>query len=517
MWKPTRATAIVVPATLLALLASSCAFLPGLGYGQWFPETVAVGVQASKPGVPINESLLGADGPGSAGSVGPLRPLGLAFERADVGLEESYNGQPVYNCSTGAWNPINTDTRVNEIRAEGATPLLIIDYTPPCLASNVPSGGNPNYAPPDATPSTQAKWDALVKQMATHEILDEGVRIFEVWNEPDGLFWSGGLNGYLHLYQDTATVLEQVAQQYGVALEVGGPALADVDKAWLQPFFKYVQANDLPLDFVSWHWYANDPDVGPGGFLPNGLCLVTNPSPAGVPCYYNPDLHARTYGNQVTEVKNLLAGYPGLHPLTWIDEWNVNAEYDVRMTQSYGAAFAAAVLDSMQSSGLDRSCFYNAWNLGNGSAPAVFGLLQGPDNTPQPVYYAFEYYHDLAGASLPVTLSPDQSGMETNGRVGAIASSTLAGGIHVLIYNFMPYSLPGNYGTTNPNPYYRTVSLNLTGLAHGTSYTWNRSLTDNAHTNAVVASGNTQGNSATITFQLPAEGVTLLSLTPTAS
>ena len=135
----------------------------------------------------INEDLIGLNHI-PAGSGALLSSIGTAWARTDVSFETSVNGQPVYNCATGAWNPSYLDSNVANNRLAGASTELIIDYTPPCLATNPPAGVNPNYTPPDIG-ADQTKWKALVYQMALHEISTQGVRTFEVWNEPNGQFW----------------------------------------------------------------------------------------------------------------------------------------------------------------------------------------------------------------------------------------------------------------------------------------------------------------------------------------
>ncbi|MHB8329279.1 MAG: GH39 family glycosyl hydrolase, partial [Acidimicrobiales bacterium] len=305
----------------------------------------------------IDEGLVGVNGPGPASATAAMAGLGLRWVRTDVGFESSYD------CATGRWDPTALDARVEQIRAEGASPLLIVDYTPPCLAPLpvVPAPGNITYEPPDV--GTQADgtndkviWDGLVEQMAAHEVA-LGVRAFEVWNEPDGTFWYGGLPGYLNLYADTAPALETGAAEAGCSttagcrIEVGGPALVFPDATWIEPFLSFVSAQHLPLDFVSWHYYADYPLLGPYGPVPS-------PPPGVMPVWYNPALRAQVYGLQVTQVRAEVAKFPSLHPVLWIDEWNVDAGYDPRQSGPYGAAFVAAVLDSAQSARLDRMTFF---------------------------------------------------------------------------------------------------------------------------------------------------------------
>ena len=395
-------------------------------------------------------------------------------------------------------------------QAAGATPELIVDYTPPCLATNPPSGVNPNYTPPDVGPD-QAKWQALVYQMAFHEITAEGVRVFEIWNEPNlGEFWTGGLSGYLTLYQDTSQALEEAGTQAGVTIEVGGPALGEfngLDTSWISALAGDAVQNSLPLDFVSWHLYANDPDLGPSDQFPGGLCVTGTP-PAGLPCD-NPSLSSDLYGQQVEQVRGALTPYPSLHPLLWIDEWNINAGEDARSDGPYGAAFVAAVLANSQNSGLDRMSFFDAID-GAGDATQNWGLLFSNLN-PKPDYFAMQMWSHLAGSELPVSLKPDPT--DSGGQdIGAIASSSPDGTVTVLVYNFVPYDSTGANGTSDPTPYDRAIVIKVTGLAH-TPYGMDRTAIDGSHDGTSIGSGTLSGPSAKVQFTLAGDGVTLVTFT----
>lgn len=473
------------------------------------PVTVRVdaeGDTGGDTGLVVNKQLLGVDGPGPTGATASMAALGLRWVRTDVGFDGSYD------CATGTWDPSSLDAKVKQIYAEGASPLLIVDYTPPCLAPepDVPSPGSVTYEPPDVGThdgvSDQSIWDGLVYQMAVHEIA-EGVRSFEIWNEPDGEFWYGGLPGYLHLYQDTATVLEAAAAAAGVSIEVGGPALFFADASWIEPFLAFVAANHLPLDFLSWHYYGDYPALGPDGPIPM-------PPSVTPPLWYNPALRAQTFGDEVAQVRAEVAAFPQLHPLLWIDEWNVDAGYDARQDGPYDAAFAAAVLDSVQAAGLARMSFFDVSDSTTDQR-GDWGMLTA-DLSPKPVYRAFAYWDDLAPNELPVTLSPDQVASDPVGRVGAVASTGAGGVVTVLVYNFVPYDPTGGYGTVDPTPYDHTVDVLISGLGGG-SYLWSRDVVDGSHTGGLVDQGSVIGPTVHESFTLAGEGVTLLTLTPAST
>lgn len=482
---------------------------------------VSVNVDPGKPGPPVNEDLVGFDGPGPARAAAAIKDLHPAYIRTDVSFEGTYGGKPVYNCATGAWNPALLDERVQQIRALGARPELIVDYMPACLATDTPPTKNPTRSLPDpGVHSTE--WIALVKKMALHEISDEGVRTFEIWNEPDWVFWNDGLAGYLELYSMTARALEAAARATGTKIEVGGPALANVlgsmDTKWLDPFLAYVAANHLPLDFLSWHLYADDPDSGPQPGV--GRVCVFYEDLATNPCWYNPHLSAGLYASEAAAVKRALARYPELHPKLWVDEWNVNGEYDPRQAGPYGGAFVAAVLDAAEQVGIDRMCYFFVATSSKGPL-GDWGVLDG-NNHPVPAYYAFSYWHDLAGRLLPVTVigggNPFAPG---SGGVGAVASTSARGVVHVLLFDFLPFDPSGNYGTMLPTPTGAEVTLGLSDMTHaslGTDRLISKTLfvqpTETSIGDAAKLVASVAGSAPYIRIDLPSEGVALVTFRP---
>ena len=76
---------------------------------------------------------------------------------------------------------------------------------------------------------------------------------FEVWNEPNmSTFFSGTQADYFHLYEVTARAIKAVDEK----LCVGGPATAAGQ--WIDEFIEFVEANQVPCDFISTHNYPGD-------------------------------------------------------------------------------------------------------------------------------------------------------------------------------------------------------------------------------------------------------------------
>ncbi|MHB1487340.1 MAG: GH39 family glycosyl hydrolase [Acidimicrobiales bacterium] len=510
-----RLTAILVGALGLVLAWGLAG--PGLrraGASPAIDTGVSVSVDANRLGVPINQNLTGVNDP-VHGSGAAMQAIGVPSVRTDVNFQANFLGKPVYDCATGQWNPAELDGQVALDREEGGQPLLVVDYSPACLATPPSATAILSHSPPD-TGALATKWSALVYQMAYHEITVEGVRSFEVWNQPDDPnYWTGTQADYLALYADTSRSLEAAAAEAGTHIQVGGPALADpaghVDLSWVQALAARASSANLPLNFVSWHLFANLPFAGPSPSGTGPFCFGLAPGPDGSPCWYNPGLNAAVYGQSVGEVRSLLAHYPKLHPQLWIDEWNLDPGYDPRQSSDYGAAFAVAALDSVQSVGLDRMNFYKeadsaASQLDNS------GLLTAGNQT-KPVYDAMAFWHDLAGRQAAVAVTPDPGGTGLGGRVGAVAALDADGTLRVLVYNFVSYDPTGDYGRTDPNHLGQVVTLSLAGLKHR-PYSYSRAQIDATHRGDVIGGGTLKAKGAPLRFSLGSEMVDLITLSP---
>jgi Glycosyl hydrolases family 39 len=463
---------------------------------------VTVGVDASSPGAAVNQGLVGVNHIAD-GSQADLAAMGVTWARTDVSFElNAGTPEAAYNCTTGVWNPSYLDGNVALNQQAGAQTQLIVDYFPPCLQDQ-------------SVAANRKKWEQLVLTMAEHEISAEGVTVFEVWNEPSFRMPLNGSNGYLELYKDTATALEKAAAVEHVQIEVGGPGnddLGQIDNSWIVALASYVVKHKLPLDFVSWHMYANDPDEGPQQGLPFGVCDTGTPV-GGQPCWYNPSLDVSLYARSAESVRSALAQFPTLHPLLWVDEWGIDSGNDARLNGPYGAAFIAASLASAEQGGIDRMSYYDA---ADSPAPTYnnFGLLTSTF-MPKPAYYAFDMWHQLAGSLLPVTLTPDQTDTGPVGQIGSVASLAANGSVQVMVYNFAPYDPSGVYGTTDPTPFDHQVTVDLSGLSAGT-YSVSSSLVDGQNDDTTSVGSPVAGPAASLTFNLSGEGVTLITLTPTS-
>jgi xylan 1,4-beta-xylosidase len=169
----------------------------------------------------------------------------------EVGLYDEVEGNPVYNFSY-------VDQIYDGLLENGVRPFVELSFMPKKLAAQQiihPFWYRPIVSPP----KDWVKWENLISQFAEHLANRYGIEeishwYFEVWNEPNIDFWAGEpkQQTYFQLYDATARALKKVSPR----LRVGGPATAQA--AWVDRFIAHAVENQVPLDFVSTHVYAND-------------------------------------------------------------------------------------------------------------------------------------------------------------------------------------------------------------------------------------------------------------------
>lgn len=173
------------------------------------------------------------------------------FDDENGFYSEDANGNPVYD-----WTYI--DQIYDGLRDNGARPFVELSFMPAKLASRPaphPFWYHPNVAPP----KDWTRWGQMVEALVRHLVQRYGedevaAWYFEVWNEPNIDFWVGNpkFDSYMHLYAEGARAVKRVSSR----LRVGGPATAQA--AWIDRFIEACVQQNIPVDFVSTHAYAND-------------------------------------------------------------------------------------------------------------------------------------------------------------------------------------------------------------------------------------------------------------------
>ena len=163
------------------------------------------------------------------------------------------------NWKADAQNPDNyyflqTDDYLRGIRAAGSEIFFR-------LGTSIEHSLNNYYAFP---PEDYEKWAEICVNIIRH--YNEGwgngfswnIRYWEIWNEPDITknMWNSSMEEYCRLYEVTAKKLK--ARFPGI--KVGGPVLAGVRPGRYDRnarlFLDYCREHSVPLDFFSWHRYA---------------------------------------------------------------------------------------------------------------------------------------------------------------------------------------------------------------------------------------------------------------------
>lgn len=174
---------------------------------------------------------------------------------------EDANGRPVYD-----WTIMD---RIFDAYAEvGAIPLVQIGFMPKALSDDsgpyqhswaLESPYNNIKTGWAAPPNDLKKWGGLVEAWATHMADRYGHDVvstwpWEVWNEPDGHYWTGTIPEFCAMYDVSARAVKKVLPK----ARVGGPHTCgpfESEKAatFLRAFLKHAVDNKSPLDFIGFH------------------------------------------------------------------------------------------------------------------------------------------------------------------------------------------------------------------------------------------------------------------------
>ena len=271
------------------------------------------------------------------------------------------------------------DRIINAILDAGAEPLMSLSYTPPVLAQQTV------YAPPiDLT-----AWEALVYETVKYYNVERGLNIqyWEVWNEPNlSHFWNGTIQDYLDLYTATAKGIKRADP----SAWVGGPATASIttttlpvfprsnEETWFLSLIRHIQENNIPLDFVSWHFYSPTPQL------------------------YIQNIHIH---------EEWLSQLDPSPPML-LTEWNYTAGKSSAMDTGQSVAYLAQTLSTLSLSNLEQAFYFEPIDGGEDWINS-WGLIRA-DGTRKASFYAFNLFDRLDG---------NQLFMESNHpQVGAIAT-----------------------------------------------------------------------------------------------
>lgn len=245
---------------------------------------------------------------------------------------------------------------------------------------------------------------------------------YEIWNEPDlGLFWSTpgsedtSVTQFYAFYKAVASTIKAAAS---TAL-VGpcGTANAFGNKDYVDNLIDYIKANSLPLDFYSYHFYADQTGDSKNIFQ--------------IQKYVRDTLNSK--------------GFPNAK--TYISEWNLTAYAskvnNTKLQSVVNAAFIVSFLIDAEQAGVDKAYYYR----GDG---AEFGLFNDQNtnngagkNFATYAAQAFWLYNAFAAQrALPIVknTNTDKTGITATG-----AKNQAGNQIQILLANYKVASdLVGN-------------------------------------------------------------------------
>jgi xylan 1,4-beta-xylosidase len=324
---------------------------------------------------------------------------------------EDEHGEPVYNFAY-------VDQVYDGLLKDGVRPFVEISFMPKKLAFN-PDALHPFWYKQNVSPpKSMERWDDLMTHFAQHLVdrygIDEVSKwYFEVWNEPNIDFWNGipRKQSYFELYAHTAHDLKKVNPR----LRVGGPATAAA--AWVPDFLKFTAANQVPVDFVSTHGYADD--------TVENLFGTNEDIPMD-------DRVCRAVAKVHGEIKS--SPMPNL-PLFWT-EWNVQGMQESRDTIFVGPALANTVreCDGLVSM-MSFWTFSDVFEEGGPIPQPFVGMfgLRAKGGINKPSYYAYGLLHQLGDARI------------ADASKNVIVTKTSDGGLAIASWNLVD---PDQQGTT---------------------------------------------------------------------
>lgn len=329
--------------------------------------------------------------------IGPVVDDVRALRPEYIRLDHIYDAFKVVSRKDGGltydWSGL--DKAVDEILATGARPFLSLSYMPDAISSGDMIAPARDWG----------EWGQVVK--ATIERYSgrsgkniDGV-IYEVWNEPDlfGGYKYYGDKNYLEMYGAAARAAGSVrGANY---FEIGGPAITALYKSWIEALIKYVDAQNLRLDFISWHRYSYDLDQ---------------------------------FQKDADQAREWAANIPALVNLKfYVTEWGHNSEVDAGYDGRFAAIHTIAASRMMMKK-IDRAFVFEIKDgIGTQKYWGRWGLMTHEKwGTPEkkPRYYALQFLNSLGKYRVSV---------EGEGSwVKAIASTDDEGIFKLLVVNYDP-------------------------------------------------------------------------------
>ena len=193
-------------------------------------------------------------------------------------------------------------------------------------------------------PKDYLKWAKICEHIILHynegfaNGFHYGIEFWEIWNEPDcknadgtNPCWQGTDEEFIEFFSVAAKYLKNRFPQ----LKIGGPAMCCVWNPFFEPFLSGIRANDVELDFFSYHFYSYNLDD-----------FITSVDRA------NEYLEKYGYGEVMTIINewNYAKGW-------WGEGWKDTIKTEKSLK---GASFVGAVMCVGQKKDIDMLMYYDA-------------------------------------------------------------------------------------------------------------------------------------------------------------
>ena len=325
----------------------------------------------------------------------PLVPKVAALNPEYIRIDHIYDFYDIVGGTPGnlTFDFSKMDPIIDDIIATGAKPYIALSYMPPVISESDIIG----------KPKIWTDWQLVVQKTIEHYSGTKGISdiYYEVWNEPDlfGDWKYYGDKNYLTLYTYAARGAQNArgVQPY----KIGGPGITALYKNWFNALAKHAIANNLPLDFFSWHRYNYDIDQ---------------------------------YKQDMTEARTWLAQFPQLEPTMelHITEWGHDSEVQAGYDTTFGAAHTVA--GSIEMVGVVERAF--AFEIQDGPDPegkqywGRWGMFTAANTTvtAKPRYYALQMLDSIGDQRLSL--------LGKGYWVKGLAARNAAGNAEVVLANY---------------------------------------------------------------------------------
>ena len=330
-------------------------------------------------------------------------------------------------------------------------------------------------------PKDFAKWAKICVNIVRH--YNEGwangfhhdIKRWEIWNEPGeniAGMWPGTIEQYCQLYETTARALKA----HDPSLQVGGPAVCDINFPLGRTFLAFCRDRQVPLDFFTWHCYTADPEQMAGRTRVARKLID--------------EFGFTKAESQITEWHPMW--YPWEGSIDCNERGNPDPQKYATMREKFdtmrgpkGAAYVAATLLLLQDCPVDMANYYtadtNPWGMFD-----HYGV-------PGRVYYAFLAFQQL-------TTTPHRVACWSPEGTGVVACAGLSDDRR------RASILLSNFGAA------RTVELSLEHLALAQPVEAESLAVDADHEFMAIANTTVKAENATLSLDLPENAVYLVRL-----